>query len=239
VRRVLLLVGWSLLLAASQTQLEAQEPPSPPKLEFTGPDAGWPPRVKGATNVRIVGWQEAPGSLTDQVEARVRRAAERDARVRRELGERFAYISADEIEEGKGRRRDPARPLAVRVTFFSHSNNSAVEVTIRGGVVEGVARRPDDQPPEGVGEIAAAVALARRDSRLRGKVQGLTGHAILVSPDQGEPGYGHRVLTVTFRKRAADVTVRRDAEELPRYFALVDLSDQKVLAAGPFLIRGR
>lgn len=205
-----------------------EQPPKAAVLEFTGRAEGWPPQPKGVTDIALVPWEEIPGSLTDSLEAEIRQAALRDTRVRELLGDRFAYISTDEIELEKDRRRDPSQPLATRVTFFSHTNNVAVEVRMLGLNVENVARRQEYQPPEGSDEIATAIDLARRDDRLRDKVQGLNAAAILTFLGQGQPGADHRVLYVTFSK---------EEEDLPRYFALVDLTEGTVLSAGPLTER--
>lgn len=204
------------------------ETPQAPVLEFTGPAEGWPPSPKGATNVTLVPWEEIPGSLTDVLESEIRQAALQDPRVRELLGNRFAYISTDEIEPEKEQKQDASQPLATRVTFFSHANNVAIEVRMSGTTVENVTKREEGQPPEGQDEIKAAIALAQRDQRLRGKLQGLIGSAILASLQAGQPGYGHRVLDVTFT---------REGEDVPRYFALVDLTDRRVLAGGPTAAR--
>jgi len=199
-------------------------PPELPGLQETGAEAAWPPEVKGATNVQIVPWSPVPGSLTDGLEAQMRQAALQDARVRRELGARFAFLGVDEIEAPKDRARRPSDPVPARVHFFSYANNVAVEATMAGARVESAARREGYQPPEGPEEVVAAVALAQRDPRLAERVQGLRGVGILAfPPDQGE-ARGHRVLHVSFI--AGD-------EDLPRYMALVDLTAERVLDAGP------
>lgn len=205
-------------------------PGETPRIEFTGEEAGWPPQPKGAINVTRVVWEEIPGSLTDELESRIREAALRDARVREALGNRFSYISTDARELEKGRLREPTQPLSTRVVFFSHTRNVALEVYMLGTAVENVTIREGYDPPEGKEEIDAAVALAESDPRLRGQLEGLTGAALVAFPQAGQPGYRHRVLDVTFT---------REGEDLPRYFALVDLTDQKVLVAGPTSARGR
>ena len=90
-----------------------------------------------------------------------------------------------------------------------------------------VVARKGYQPPESDEEIQQAIDLAKKDTRLHDKIQDLLGHALLASPEQGwiwnERGFGHRVLWVTFSK---------EGEAEPRYWAIVDLSDQKVLDAG-------
>ena len=217
-----LVLSGSCRTGAKQEPLP-QAPPKVPVVEVTGPEEGWPPQPKNVTNVTLVPWKEIRGSLTDSLEAEIRDAALQDRRVRRLLGKRFAYISTDEIEPRKSKRRDSTKPLATQVTFFSHTNNVAVEVTMRGTSVRVAKRKTKDQPAEGAEEIETAVALARSERRLEDKVQNLRGDAILIIVGKDQPGFGHRVLHVTFSK---------DDEDLPRYFAMVDLIDQKVISAG-------
>ena len=158
------------------------------------------------------------------MEVQLQQAALADARVRQLLGERFVFISADELDLGKTGRPQATAELATRLTFFSHTNNVAVEVGMLGSKVENVKSRKGYQPPEGAEEIDLAVQLARRDSRIREKVANLEAGALVAFPQKDEPGYGNRVLYVSFSK---------SGEGLAYYMALVDLTTQKVLAAGP------
>ena len=214
---------------AKPTELPRQPPP-PPVLEFTGPEEGWPPRVKGASDFRLLPLQEIPTARNEKAEAQLRTAALANPRVRELLGERFAFVSAGEVEPKKGADSRPAGSPVVRLTFFSHAHNTAVEVLMSGSRVQSAERRPGEAPPEGAEEIRAAIALAERDSRLAGTLEGLSGNALVAFPEKGQPGYGHRVLDVTFTREGVD---------LARSFALVDLTDEKVLAAGPIEARGR
>jgi hypothetical protein len=200
--------------------------PTPPTLAFTSPSEGFPPEVKGATNVRVMEWTFRQGALTDEAEAKAREIAVRDARVRQLLGERFAYISADEIDPEGKRPRRPEETLSLRLTFFSYSENAAVRViltprrtvvrVVRAELVRGY------QPREGRKEVEAAAALARREPRLVERTQGLIPYGLLIEPSPGRRGHGHRVIHVVFTK---------GDEDLPRYSAIVDLTEQKVLAA--------
>lgn len=211
------------IVCSAQERNLPEKKPEPHTIEFTGPEEGWPPRPKGRTNVQQVRSKEILRSLTEAREAAIRRAALRDLRVRKLLGDRFAYISTDEVEPAKRRTRRPAGPLATRVTFYSHTNNVAVEVQMVGTRVRGVRRNEGFQPPEGAEEIATAIKLAQGDPRLRDHVGGLNSFAILTPASKGHPASGHRVLHVTFSK----------GEDLPPlYFAFVDLTDQKVLLVG-------
>ncbi len=219
-----------IALGSCAVQAPREVDPKPPGLtssktvQVTGPEVGWPPKPKGVTMFTQVGDTPIPGSLTDAVEAQIRQAVVQDPAVRQALGSRFAFITIDEIEPPKGGRRDPAAPVPTRVTFFSHQNNVAVEVFTRGTRVERVLRRPDYQPPEGREEVQAAIALAERDPRLSGRLERVTGSAIRTQREPGKPGAGNRLLYVTFHEAN---------EDLPRFFALVDLTLQQVLDAGP------
>jgi len=206
-----------------------QEVPLPDKVpqvakqDFTDKSQGFPPKAKDRTNLSRVAVQELQTGLTDTLAAQTREAALQDAQVRSLLGARFAYITVDELEPEKGQTLDTSAGLVTRVTFFSYANNAAVYVRMNGLKVESSTKVDGFQPPEGREEIKAAVALASRDDNLANKLQGLTGRAILSYTPEGQPGYGHRVMRVTFRSGDEDV---------PRYFAMVDLTDQRVLSTG-------
>jgi hypothetical protein len=197
--------------------------PTPPDLRLTGREEGWPPRPQGRTSVANVPWSARAGALSETLVAELRATALQDARVRTALGERFGYITAAEVEPAKESSRGAGGPASVRLTFYSYTNNGAVEVLVRERVVERVNRREGYQPPEGAEEIRMAIALAERDSRLREGVQNMRATAIVTDRERGQPGYGHRVLHVSFS--ATD-------EDVPRYYALVDLTDQRIVTAG-------
>jgi len=170
-----------------------------------------------------VAWTQIPGDLTDSLTAQLRRVATADQRVRGALGTRFAFVTVSPVEVPKDSVRAPSAPRTFRLAFFSHSNNVPVEVLVRELRVQLVVRRRGYDLPEGREEVEAAITLARRDRRLRTAVTGLLGSAILAYPDSGASGFGHRLLHVTFARRG---------EDAPRYWAYVDLTDDRVLDAG-------
>jgi hypothetical protein len=114
-----------------------------------------------------------------------------------------------------------------RLGYYSHTNSMALDVFMRENHVIRTTQREGYLPPESQDDAEKAIELARQDDRLAGKVENLDGHVILMEPDEGvlwnDPGYGHRMLWVTFS---------RGNEGDPQYFAVVDLSDQAVLEAG-------
>jgi len=211
------------LAAGCRKEKQQALPAKPPQVasqQFTGPQEGFPPQVKGRTYVTAGAAEERAGTLTEALTVQTRAAALQDQSVRTLLGTRFAYIATDEIDPEKGQAINPNAALAARVTFFSYTNNVAVIVRMNGQKVESATRRDNYQPPEGNDEIKEAIELASRDPRLSNRLQGLTGHAILTLSKRASE---HRVLRVTFRQGDEDV---------PRFFANVDLTDQKVLSAG-------
>jgi hypothetical protein len=130
------------------------------------------------------------------------------------------------VDPDKQRPNSAPETRAVRLTFYSYTNNIAIEVLMGQEAVEEVTKREDYQPPEGPDEIKAAIALAQQEPRLADPVKGMHATAILSYLERGQPAYGHRVLHVSF-------SVSGGEEEAPRYYALVDLTAQKIVAAGP------
>ena len=196
--------------------------PEVPVLKFEGPTEGWPPRPQDRTNVVNIPWKPLPGVLSETETARLRDTALKNTEVTNALGTRFALVVADPIDPEKGSTAQG--PRAVRLTFYSYANNMALEVVMKSGEVDKLTKREGYQPPEGREEIRLATELALRDARLRASAKGLESTGLVTFPKEGRPGYGHRVLHINFTKAKADV---------PSFFALVDLTEQKVLQAGP------
>ena len=105
-----------------------QEPPKlPTSFEFSKKEQGWPPYPLDWTNVVPVTAQTIPGSLIDEIAERMRVAALEEPKVREALGDRFAHINTDPSHIGKGSiTADCGEPIGARLTFYSYSNNTAV-----------------------------------------------------------------------------------------------------------------
>lgn len=184
--------------------------------------------------------------IVEKDSSSLRTAAEQDSTVKTELGERYGFITMDEVfaeqcritvqEEGSGPRHVSNRPSNQekinRLTYFSYTHNSAVHVCLTNHTVTSVQRDPRKgyQPEESPEETEHAIALARQDSRIAQDVRDLFGHAILTSPEEyryfwvsDEAGFGNRVLWVTFSETP---------ESLALFFARVDLTTDTVLDAG-------
>jgi hypothetical protein len=206
-------------------------PPVPHRLEFAGTDE--PGHVKPKTAAAsapmgITRTVRPTAFTTEQVDA-LRQAAEANPRVAALLGDRWAFIEADRIAAG-GKASFGCCSTTVyhaRLLYFSYAHNVAVEVQMKDTAVIAFSRREGYIPPEGDQDVRKAVDLARGDGRLSGKVAGLEGHGIMMEPKEGliwnDPGYGHRVMWVTFSHG-------EDGD--PKFWAIVDLTADKVLDAG-------
>lgn len=163
--------------------------------------------------------QPVPFGMTGELELEYRATAERNPAVKRLLGARFAYSYLETIDPEKGHERDSVH---VKLWFFSHTNTMAVWAQMKDGVVED-SGESNIAIPEGADEIEEAVDLARRDPALRGHVNDLLGGGMLKVSVEGAAWEGHRVLEVHFG----------NADHVAQYRALVDLTDERVLEAGP------
>jgi hypothetical protein len=162
--------------------------------------------------------EPSPDALTAQdVEAYVQ-AALQDDRVLALLGKRSAFIHAIEVGNGKGAARNRHH---LRLIFFSHTNNQAVEVVVDRQTVES-AQSIAYWPPEGKDEIDQAVALAMLDPRITPQIFDLRAGGMVWQPTTDVPYVNHRVMDIRFY----------DDDLISRYFATVDLTDQVVQEAG-------
>lgn len=201
-------------------------------LQFIGDDTAGhhKPRMAGAVSeTALKRSTNTAAVLTTKEIAVLRKAAESDRRVTSVLGSRWAFIDADRLpSEGKidfGCCRLTTKP--VRLVYYNYGQNVAVEVRMKEADVFSVARLEGYQPPEGSQDVERGIELAKADPRLAGKVEQLKGHGLLMQPDRGffrnDPGYAHRTIWITFSKG-------QDGD--PKYWAVVDLTEDKVLEAG-------
>lgn len=201
-------------------------------LEFTADESPGHIKPKMAGSVIDAAASRSPNQtvvLSASEVAAMRKTAEADRRVISLLGARWAFIDADPVPPNRkisfGCCEKNAR--FTRLTYFSYSNNVAVEARLKDGTVLQASRIDGYLPPEGPQDVQRGIELARADSRLAGKVQDLQGHGLLMQPDRGffknDPGYAHRVIWITFSQGLGGD---------PKYWAQVDLTDDRVLDAG-------
>jgi hypothetical protein len=201
-------------------------------LEFTADESVGhiKPKMAGAVAEATVTRSTNQATLlTEQEVAALRKSVENDPKASALLGARWGFINASRLPpEGKvsfGCCRNQAQ--FAKLTYYSYSNNVAVEVRLKGMMVMSASHIAGYLPPEGPEEIQRGIELARADQRIGDKVQGLQGHGLLMQPDRGffrnDPGYGHRVLWVTFSEGL-------DGD--PKFWAKVDLTEDRVLESG-------
>jgi len=213
----------------SEQQLPAVEELSEvPDMEFTEFDAGWPPQVRGITDAELVPWDSLPGALTAELQVEILDRLFADEEVTDTLGERFAFIAAEAIGTGKENDLSPG----FNAVFFSHSNNSTVNVQLNDAL-ETVAVETIEpsiyQPPAGPGEFEEAIGAAREALiELEFDLTDLQSDGILAHPSQRTSPkayfYDRRVIYVSFS---------RGEDAPPSFFALVDLTNRKILDSGP------
>jgi hypothetical protein len=197
-----------------------------PVLEFTGLEEGWPPRPKGRQNEQaleasgmkdLAAASKVPGPKVGALKATV----QNDPALSNLLGKRFEVLRA----QSRGPQKLIGPPTG-KVTLYSYTMNRAVDVHIQapatqpvaGTVTKIVVREEGYQPPESANEVQHAVQLAA--DKIGAGAKDLESSAIL-TPDPQQ--IHHRVFYVTFRQK-----------DLPRFWALVDLTADTVLANGVF-----
>lgn len=216
---------------SQETAVRKSPLPMPPasvhKLEFDDPQDGARMKPKDrAEGPTVDSRTESGGVLPSLSEMKERALA--NSKVLSLLGTHYTLISSTVVDPGY---KQPSgccatAPPKSRLTFYSYSNKATVDVEMKDLAVTQVSRRENYLPPEGDEELTEAIALARKDSRIAAGVQALDGHAILTQPGDGllwnDPGYGNRVYWVTFSKGLSGN---------PVYWAVVDLTEQKILKA--------
>jgi len=198
-----------------------------PPLTYAGPEQGYPPKILGITNARPIPSKPLP-ALDPQREDQIRNATLADPRVRQAVGDHFALLGVFPIPVPKSKPVGVPSPTPVqqtRVVLFSYSDNVAVEALLSGLTVERVVRRPDYMLPESAEEVSAAIKLARADDRIADKVKDLPASAILGGFSSEGKSPSHRLLHASF--------FHSDDDEVPSFEAMVDLTAQQVLSAGP------
>lgn len=254
---ILLVTNWvlvSVLLGCSTVELtkvpKKSLPAQPPQLAELPLDLsseGGPRRPVDALSPKTLTGPGPEIIIVEMDRPALRATAEQDAGVKKQLGERFAFINTEEVSADQCLvpvpTDDPPPPRATarsaspdtsvyRLTYYSYTSNVALHVCMDNNQVSSVQRDPRKgyQPEEGEEEITAAIELARTDTRIAQDVQNLHGHAILTSPEEyryfwvkDEEGFGDRVFWVTFSEMP---------ESLALYFARVNLTSHAVLDAG-------
>lgn len=188
------------------------------RSRFAALSGEWPPQSKSMRNIE---WNDTSAVLNKIAQRRAKNTvALRNAAVQEALGERFVYIGTEELARKGNRGRTD-----VRNTYFSHTNNQTIEVTVEQNQVTDIRLMDaaEYQPPLAPEEVGEAISIARNyfDGQGVSRVAELEGFTILTFPGEGEGNfYANRVGYVSFHP---------DADTPPEYVAWVDLTNQVVV----------
>jgi len=188
---------------------------------FTAIGNDWPPQPKNMENIVWLRSNISGRATPNRDEALATSISADDVS---ELGERFTYVSTRSIGE-KG-----SSSSQKIMTFFSHSNNSTVEVEIDNGSVGEINQTSPSkyQPPLTTEEVKDAVKIARESFLQNGvsRIEELKGYGILAFKKRSE-------MTSTnggfFDTRVAYISFHEHVDARPEFVAWVDLSEGTVI----------
>jgi hypothetical protein len=185
----------------------------------------WPPELQGIEDVKILPPDKiVPSAVTELFSRRAQEVASQSDTVQRLLGERFAAMGTSIPDNGKEELRGSLEQQSTEVTFYSYSRNVAVAVLIQNGEVTSTREIEGYQPPETQEEIDVATKLALGDPRLSAVAEGYQARGLITDMTEGQISAGNRVIYVSFEKSGTAVA---------DFFALVDLTTNTVIDAGP------
>ena len=176
-------------------------------------------RSERIANARDVGFDSIPGALNTQDVVAYVAAARAEPRVQRLLGERSAFVQ--ELDASDSKLGNPTAHH-LKLIFYSHTHSRTVEVTVNRNNVLGARYVDNYYPPEGKEEIDQAIGIAKQDPRLAGRVNDLRAGGMSFQHVENTSYLNHRVMDIRFYDDAL----------VSKYFAVVDLTDLKVQAAG-------
>lgn len=140
--------------------------------------------------------------------------------IRNLLGLRYAVINTVTVKDKWG--GDSNR---YTITFFSHSNNQTVQVSVEDGDLDDLTVIPasQNQPPLAETEMVDAIDLARTHWTNEGntRIGQLTGFAIQTFQEDGSP----------HTSRVAYVSFHIESPEQPELLTWVDLNSRQVIRA--------
>ena len=156
--------------------------------------------------------------ISTETASRIYQLVEANQDFKKLVGERYVNIGISKIEQ----RKESDSYLLVA---YNYQSNRAVEVSFDCKLNLKKVEEANYQPAPTNEEIRRAVALARNDERIRPYLsEEMTGGGILTHIlDREDPNCGTRLL---------DVRIGYDDERLPIVRALVNLGEDRVVAAG-------
>ena len=192
-------------------------------LDAIALNAGWPPRVEGIEAVTRIEPDPPANPFTIETEAAFLRVALSHPDVQALLQGRWEHFGTY-LSSPRG--YDDCCHDA-RVYFHNYTAGYGVEVMMRDCAIQSITKQDPYLHPESAIEESQAIALAKEDSRLKGRLAGLDATAILQIPPADDPAYGNRLLWVMFTEPDNPTMEARAL-----FTAMVDLNQQRVLEAG-------
>jgi hypothetical protein len=192
-------------------------------LDAIALNAGWPPRVEGIEAVTRIDPDSPARPFTVALEEALLRTALSHADVQALLKGRWEHLGT---YLSSPRNYSDCRHDA-RLYFHNYTAGYGVEVTMSDCEILSISKQDPYRHPESAIEERQAIALAREDSRLKGRLTGLDGTAILQIPPDDDPTFGHRLLWVMFTEPDNPTL-----ESRTMFTAMVDLDQQRVIDAG-------
>ncbi len=183
----------------------------------------WPPQPKGRENVvwlqqSTIGRASRSITNTSSIDTLL---STQDIP---ELGDRFTFVGT-QSSPGKTSSRSQTS-----MNYFSHSNNSTVEVKVSQGEIESVDMiDPSEyQPPLTDEEVKEAVDIARTALSQNGfsRIQQLEGYGILAFKPTSEINAGDHGF---YETRVAYISFHQHIDARPEFIAWVDLTNQVVI----------
>ena len=192
-------------------------------LDAIALNAGWPPRVEGIEAITRIDPDPPAKPFTMESEEAFLRTALSHPDVQALLQGRWEHFGTY-LSSPRG--YDDCRHEA-RVVFHNYTAGYGIEVCMRDCEVRSISKHDPYLHPESAIEESQAIALAKEDSRLKGRLAGMDATAILQIPPNDDPAYGHRLLWVMFTEPDNPTM-----ESRALFTAMVDLNVQRVLEAG-------
>lgn len=195
----------------------------PDSDRFTRIGSEWPPQPKGMENVvwlqkSTIGRASRSITNTDSIDTLL------STQEIPELGDRFTFVGT-QLSPGKTSSRSQTS-----MNYFSHSNNSTVEVKVSQGEIESVDMiDPSEyQPPLTDEEVKEAVDIARTALSQNGfsRIQQLEGYGILAFKPASEINTGDHGF---FDTRVAYISFHQHIDARPEFIAWVDLTNRVVI----------
>ncbi|MDH5699262.1 MAG: hypothetical protein OEZ41_04785, partial [Nitrospirota bacterium] len=190
---ILVKTGWvlgSFFLGCSSVELTKipkkplpAQPPQLTELLLELPPEGGPRRPVDGMSSTTLSSQGPEIIIVERDQPALRATAEQDPAVKTQLGDRFTFITTEEVPADRclvtvqvddtansraTERVSASDASAYRLTYYSYTHNVAVHVCMENNRMSSVQRDPREgyQPEEGDEEITAAIELARADQRI-------------------------------------------------------------------------